>query len=515
MKTNHFQHVALGAIPLASMMLAAPVQAANSPAKDADKPNIILLVADDLGYGDLSCYGATEIKTPHIDAVAANGVRFTDAHTVAATSTPSRYSLFTGMYSWRRRDTGIARGDAKMIIRPEQYTIADVMGQAGYHTAAIGKWHLGLGDKTGAQNWNTTVTPNAGDIGFQYSYLMAATADRTPCVFIENGAVANYDASAPIFVSYKKNFPGEPTGKQNPELLYNLKYSHDHNQSIVNGISRIGYMKGGGKALWKDENINDTIVDRAKQFMRANQNHPFFLYVGTNDVHVPRFPHQRFVGKSGMGLRGDAILQFDWTVQTLMEELESLGIADNTMIIITSDNGPVLDDGYQDQAEELLGDHTPWGPLRGGKYSNFEAGTRVPFIVNWPGGIKKGKVSKALVSQIDVYASLTKLVGGVIPEGAATDSQDQLKSLLGKDKKGRDYVIESAGSLSVSDGEWKYIKPNKKRPFNKAKNIEMGNNKVDQLYHIKKDIHEKKNVADKYPKRVQKLQAILAEEINK
>ena len=160
------------------------------------------------------------------------------------------------------------------------------------------------------------------DLGFDYSYIMAATADRVPCVFIENGQVANYDPSAPIEVSYIKNFPGEPTGKDNPELLYNLKPSHGHDMSIVNGISRIGYMKGGGKALWKDENIADSITAHAVDFIKQHKDEPFFMYFATNDVHVPRFPHNRFRGKNKMGLRGDAIAQFDWSVGQLLEALD-------------------------------------------------------------------------------------------------------------------------------------------------------------------------------------------------
>lgn len=242
----------------------------NATVPQNKRPNVILIVADDLGYGDISCYGATRVNTPHVDQLANNGLRFTDAHSVASTSTPSRYSLFTGHYSWRRNDTGIAAGDAGMIIRPEQITIADLFKSAGYTTGAIGKWHLGIGDKTGTQDWNSLVTPGPKDLGFDYSFLMAATGDRVPCVWMENQRVANYDPSAPIKVSYQTPFEGEPLGKDHPELLTKLKPSpnHGHNQAIVNGISRIGYMKGGGKALWKDENIADSITVKTIQFIK-------------------------------------------------------------------------------------------------------------------------------------------------------------------------------------------------------------------------------------------------------
>ena len=217
--------------------------------QNTDKPNVIFIYADDLGYGDLECYGAKNVQTPNVNRLASEGIRFINAHATAATSTPSRYSMLTGEYAWRKPGTDVAAGNAGMIIRPEQYTMADMFKSSGYATGAFGKWHLGLGDKTAQQDWNAPLSASLGDLGFDYSYIMAATADRVPCVFIENGQVANYDPSAPIEVSYIKNFPGEPTGKDNPELLYNLKPSHGHDMSIVNGISRIGYMKGGGKAL--------------------------------------------------------------------------------------------------------------------------------------------------------------------------------------------------------------------------------------------------------------------------
>lgn len=484
--------------------------------EEVKQPNVIFIVADDLGYGDLSCYGAKRVQTPNVDRLSAEGLRFTDAHAVASTSTPSRYSLFTGHYSWRRNDTGIATGDAGMVIRPEQTTVADIFKAAGYTTGAVGKWHLGLGDKAGTQDWNGFVSPGPQDLGFDYSYLMAATGDRVPCVWMENQRVANYDPEAPIQVSYKTPFPGEPLGKDHPEMLTKLKPSpnHGHDMAIVNGISRIGYMKGGGKALWEDENIADTIAAKAVQFIERQKEKPFFLYVGTNDIHVPRYPHERFRDKSGMGYRGDAILQFDWIVGMIVEALEKAGILDNTLIVLTSDNGPVVDDGYADKAVELLGDHRPWGEFRGGKYSNFEAGTRVPFIVHWPAVVKPG-ISDALFSHIDMFGSMEKLTGQDMGEAAGMDSQNYLATLTGEDKKGRDYVIEASGSLSISDGEWKYITPNKGPAYNKLTNTELGNSEDEQLYNLHEDVGEKQNVAKKYPDKVKEMKQILEQEKQK
>ena len=494
-------------------VLLLPLAAACTQEKTATLPNVIIILADDIGYGDLGFNGEPTVQTPNADRLANSGIRFTDAHAVAATSTPSRYSLLTGHYAWRRNDTGIATGDAGMVIKPEQTTIADMFREAGYTTGAIGKWHLGLGTMQGSQDWNGFITPGPVDIGFDYSYIMAATGDRVPCVYVENQRVVNLDSDDPIAVSYKEPFPGEPLGKDHPEMLTVLKPSlnHGHDQAIVNGISRIGYMKGGKQALWHDENIADSITNKAVQFIDNNHGKPFFLYFATNDIHVPRVPHPRFVGKSGMGARGDAILEFDWSVGRIMAALEKYGLTENTLIILTSDNGPVVDDGYQDRAVELLGNHRPWGDFRGGKYSNFEAGTRVPFVVSWPAKVKQ-HVSDALVSQIDLFASLTKLIGKEIPQAAAPDSRDQLNTLLGKDKKGRDYIVEQAGALSISTNEWKYITPNNGRPYNALTNTELGNNKEPQLYNLHNDRGEKTNLAADNVAKVEELRTILEKE---
>ena len=479
---------------------------------EADLPNVIFIYADDLGYGDLECYGAKNVETPNVNRLAAAGVRFTNAYATAATSTPSRYSMLTGEYAWRQPGTDVAAGNAGLIIRPERYTIADMFKNAGYATAAIGKWHLGLGDKTGEQDWNAPLAAALGDLGFDYSYIMAATADRVPCVFIENGKVANYDPEAPIEVSYKRPFDGEPLAKDHPELLFNLKSSHGHDMAIVNGIGRIGYMKGGGKALWKDENIADSITSHAVAFIEQNKDKPFFMYFATNDVHVPRFPHERFRGKNPMGLRGDAIAQFDWSVGQIMAALDRLGLTKNTLIILSSDNGPVTDDGYADRSEELLKGHKPAGPLRGGKYSAFEAGTRIPAIASWPKVMKEAHVSDALVSQIDWFSSLGSLIGAKLPKGAAPDSRDYLDAWMGKDGIGRSCVIEQAANhtLSVRTKDWKYIEPSdgpKMIPW--GPKIETGYLNVPQLYNLSKDIYEETNLAEKHPDILRELHDLL------
>ncbi len=478
------------------------------PQSNRNQPNILFIFADDLGYGDISCNGARQISTPHVDRLAREGVRFTNAHATASTSTPSRYSVLTGEYAWRRQGTGVARGDAAMIITPERKTLPDMLQRAGYVTGAIGKWHLGLGSETGKQNWNERISPALEDIGFDYSFIMAATGDRVPCVYIENGEVVGLDPNDPIEVSYTTPFPGEPTGKDNPELL-TMPSSHGHNQALINGIGRIGYMKGGKSALWKDEEIADRITEKALEFIEAHQSEPFFLYFATNDIHVPRVPHPRFAGKSGMGPRGDAILSFDYSVGKLLNHLDSLGLTENTLVILTSDNGPVVDDGYRDDAVEKLGDHKPWGNMRGGKYSSFEAGTCVPTLVRWPGHTPRNRTSHAALSQIDLFASLAALTGTSLSEGEAPDSRNELSAWLGKDKSGREYVVEKASAASLLQGVWKYIEPNNGIKKDSYTNTELGNDKRPQLYRLDIDPGEKNNVAEEYPDQVAKLSFLL------
>lgn len=490
------------------ILLSSLVLATATVSAQQKQPNIILINADDLGYGDISCNGSKTIRTPNVDRIASEGIRFTNMHCTSATSTPSRFSLLTGKYAWRVNGTGVAPGDAAMIVTPQMKSLPQMMQRAGYATAAVGKWHLGLGSERGKQNWNGLITPALADIGFGYSFIMAATGDRVPCVYIEDGRVVGLDPSDPIEVSYSKPFEGEPTGKNNPEML-RVHPSHGHDQALINGISRIGYMRGGRSALWVDQEIADRITEKAVSFIEKNSEHPFFLYFATNDVHVPRDPHPRFVGKSGMGARGDAILEFDWSVGEILRTLDSLGLAENTLVILTSDNGPVVDDGYKDMAVELLGDHKPWHNMRGGKYSIFEAGTRVPALARWSGKIKAGKVTNAAISQIDLFATFAAITNQKLDADEAPDSQNQLKALLGKDPKGRSHIIEHAHTHSITVGQWKYIEPSGGAVYDKLTNTEYGNNKNPQLYNLKEDLCERNNLAEQHPDIVAKLAAQL------
>ena len=469
------------------------------------RPNIVLIYADDLGYGDISCYGATKIRTPNMDRLASQGLRFIQAHSPAATCTPSRYSLLTGEYAWRKKGTNILPGDARLIIKPGRTTLPSMLRQAGYVTGAVGKWHLGLG--AGNLDWNTEIKPGPQEIGFDYSFLIPATGDRVPCVFVENRRVVGLDPADPIQVSYGAPVGTDPTGKEHPELL-KVHPSHGHDQTIVNGISRIGFMSGGNAARWVDEEIADVLTGKAVSFLEQHRDRQFFLYFATHDIHVPRVPHPRFAGRSGLGPRGDVILQFDWCVGEVLQAIDRWKLAENTLIVVTSDNGPVVDDGYRDQAVEKLSRHKPTGPLRGGKYSAFDAGTRVPFIVRWPGHVKTG-VSRALIAQIDFLSSFAALTGMQLAAGDAPDSLNVLPALLGASKVGRDHFVEQAGALSLIQGEWKYIEPNKGARIERNTNIELSNDLQPQLYNLAEDIGEKRNLAARHPKKVEEMADLL------
>jgi arylsulfatase A-like enzyme len=466
-----------------------------------------MIYADDVGYGDLACYGATGVLTPNVDRLAGEGVRFTSAYATSATCTPSRFSLLTGEYAFRNPSVRILAGDAGLVIDPKRRTLPGMLRTAGYRTGVVGKWHLGLGNGSGRLDWNGDIRPGPLEIGFDYAFLMPATGDRVPCVYVENHRVVNLDPSDPITVSYTDPLPGFPTGVSHRAGL-KMDWSHGHNQAVINGIGRIGYMSGGAAAIWKDEDMADTFVGQAVSFMERSRSGPFFLYFATHDIHVPRVPNPRFVGRTDMGPRGDAIVEFDWCVGQILAAIDRMGLAESTLVILTSDNGPVLDDGYKDGAAERVGKHKPAGPLRGGKYSVFEAGTREPFIVRWPKRVKPG-LSDALFSQVDLYASLAALTGRPLSNADAPDSLDMLDTLLGNDRAGRDHVIEQAGTLSIIRGRFKYIEPSDGPRMNVPTNIELGNDPEPQLYDIVADRPETRNIARERPETLEELKRLL------
>jgi arylsulfatase A-like enzyme len=459
----------------------------------AEQPNIVLIYADDLGYGDVGCYGATAVRTPNIDRLASEGLRFTDAHAAAATCTPSRYAMLTGEYAWRQKGTGILPGDAALIIEPGRVTLPSMLKNAGYTTGVVGKWHLGLG--RGRPDWNREIKPGPLEIGFDYCYIIPATGDRVPCVFVENHHVVGYDPADPIQVDYKKKVGDDPTGAERPDLLtWKTTPGLGHDNTIVNGISRIGFMSGGKAARWHDEDTADVLTQQAEKFIARNHEKPFFLYFATHDIHVPRVPHPRFRGNTKMGPRGDVIAEFDWSVGKILGTLEALRLADNTLVILSSDNGPVVKDGYMDDAVEKIDSHKPAGPLRGGKSTPFEGGTREPFVVRWSKHVPAGKTSEALICQIDLLASLAALTQQKLPNRAAPDSVNVLPALLGQSPHGRDTLVEQGRNIALRQGTWKYIEP-----------LKRADGGGPQLYNLADDIAEQHNLAKKFPEKVKEL----------
>jgi len=494
------------------MLLAPLVMAScsNQQENKISKPNIVIIYTDDVGYGDIGANGSKTVQTPNIDRLAKGGVNFTDAHCSAATCTPSRYSLLTGSYAFRQK-AAILPGNAPLLIDPSKGTLPAMLQKAGYKTAVIGKWHLGLG--MGKVDWNKEIIPGAREVGFDYSFIIPATPDRVPCVFVENDRVAGLDPKDPIEVDYQHDFGEYPAGVQHPELL-KMKGDLQHSCSIINGVSRIGYMKGGKNSLWIDEEFNKVLNEKASNFIRKNIDQPFFLYYAIPNIHVPRMPSKEFVGKTTMGPRGDDIAEMDFYTGKIIELLKELGLEKNTLIIFSSDNGPILDDGYDDNAAELLGDHKPGGPFKGAKYSIYEAGTRMPTIVYWPGTVKPG-TSSAMLSQVDLYASIAKLVGQEIQPGYAPDSEDHLDAWLGKSQVGRNFMLEEAFTLGLRMGDWKYVAPQTKATpdWLKNKDVPTGLSDQPQLYNLNDDVGETKNLvsanSDILGKMVKKLQEIM------
>ncbi len=469
------------------------------------KPNVVIFYVDDLGFGDLSSYGMTAAKTPNVDDLAKEGIRFTDAHSSAATCTPSRYSLLTGQYAFRN-NAAILPGDAPLIIDHTKPTLPKMFKRAGYKTAVVGKWHLGLGD--GFVDWNKEVKPGPLELGFDYSFLMPATGDRVPTVYLENRHVVNLNPNDPITISYEKRIGDRPVGTENPELL-KQKADLQHSATIVNGISRIGWMAGGKEAEWEDEDFPFVFTDKAIDFIQSVKDQPFMLFFPFHDIHVPRVPHKLFAGKSGMGPRGDAILQMDWMTGRIVDELKKQGLYENTLIIFSSDNGPVMDDGYADMAEEMRGDHDPAGGYRGGKYSAYEAGTRVPMIVTYPNGLKNTGDSAALISHIDLYKSLAEFTGVELAQGEAIDSENMLPALLDAKAKGREDMLEESFTLSLRSGKWKYVAPFTGTTPDWLANktaIENGLNTKAQLFDLSNDWQEQVDVSSDNPAIVEQLQ---------
>jgi arylsulfatase A len=353
-------------------------------------------------------------------------------------------------------------------------------------------------------DWNGQLNPGPLEIGFDSCFLLPTTNDRVPQVYVQNHKVLNLDPKDPLWVGRKKPSEDHPTGITHRDTL-KMDWSHGHNSTIHNGISRIGFYTGGHAARFRDEDLADKWVEKSIEFMEANKEKPFFLFFSSHDLHVPRMPHERFQGKTKLGFRGDSIIQLDWCVGELMKTVDRLNLSEDTIIVFCSDNGPVMDDGYKDFALEKLGNHKAAGPYSGGKYSVYEGGTRTPFITRWKGHIPSG-VSDEMVCTIDLAASFASMVEVKLPKEACIDSFDVSAALLGEaDAKGREHLIQqdngSSWTFGLRVGDWKLQRHERKSSRNKNVGQQLANTKGPefQLFNLTKDPAEKTNVIEKYP----------------
>lgn len=472
---------------------------------ETHKPNIIFILADHMGYGDVSCYGAEKIKTPNIDRIAKEGIRFTDGHAGASTCTPTRYGFMTGRHAWKSWCKYSALStNAPLLIEPDRVTVASFLKSAGYATSIVGKWHLGYGREDGFEvnrgdtppnywetrgngpNWNGELKPGPLENGFDYGYVIPVANSFPPYVFVENHHVAGLRQDSPIGKLESKNY---------------------------------GKMEGGDGARWKDEELIDKFANKLTEQLDslAKKKQPFFLCYTPTQPHIgsrgvngqAHWPNARFKGTSEAGPYGDVVRELDWSVGELLNTLDRLGLRENTLVIFTSDNG-----GYT----QKFNGHQPNGHLlRGGKGDLVEGGHRVPFVAKWPGRIKAGTLSNEIISTTDMLATFAAIIGKELPAGAGPDSFNVLPALLGqKLDPERPVVLSSGGTgaLSIRAGKWKLIDGQgdcgygefrHKQPWPKPK----PGDPPAQLYNLEEDLGETNNLYTQHPEIVQRLKQTL------
>ncbi len=401
------------------------------------KPNIVLINVDDLGYGDLSCYGAKKVHTPNIDQLAKDGRMFMDAHSASAVCTPSRYSLITGEYPFRKEglSSPIFLKDP-LVINPNQKTIASILKQSGYSTAVIGKWHLGFGTKKPV-DWNAELKPGPLELGFDYYFGLPVVNSHPPFVYVENHHVVGANPKDP-FVYDKK-----------AETKYYIDKMH---------YSDIGGAKAAHQ-LYNDEKVGTTLKNKAIEWIVGqDKKKPFFLYFATTNIHHPFTPAPQFKNTSEAGRYGDFIHELDWIVGEILNTLDEQGLAENTMVIFTSDNGGMLNEGGQ--AAWRKG-HRLNGDLLGFKFDAWEGGHRIPFIVKWPGKVPKSSVSDELICNVDMLATFAALTKTKLNRQEGKDSYNILPAFISEGKLDlRKDIILSPFKLShtaLRMGKWLYI----------------------------------------------------------
>jgi arylsulfatase A-like enzyme len=395
----------------------------------------------------------------------------------------------------------------------DRITLPKLFKQAGYHTAVIGKWHLGLGKRGVKTDWNGAVAPGPLEVGFDDAFLLPYTNDRVPCVYLKNHHVVNLDPSDPLYIGSYKSVQKSgstlyPDGRKNPEAMTFYKSTHAHNNSVINGIGRIGYQSGGKSALWDDSTMTQVFVDHVREYIARHRKEPFFLFYTPQNIHVPRVPAPRFRGKTTLGYRGDSMVELDWAVGEVLRAVEENGLTENTLIIFSSDNGPTFNDGYDDGTTVLCSNedvdhgHDASGLWRGGKYQILEGGTRVPFIVSWPNHVKAGQ-SDALVSQVDLLASFAAMLHISLPKESAGDSRNMLDTFLGQSAQGLPFMIEESRKLALRQGKWKYVQPAHPGWPPHRPPVERG------LYNLQNDPLETNNLISAYPEKAQAMEAFL------
>ncbi len=443
---------------------------------EAKKPNIIFIMADDLGYGDLGCYGATMIRTPNIDKLAESGMRFTDAHSSAAVCTPTRYSILTGRYSWRGRlkKEVLWCGYTLSLIEPGRKTIGNMMQESGYKTAQIGKWHLGWEDEEPVDYSKGYLGRGPKELGFDYSFVTAAAHNLSPIVFVENHKIMSGLIPLDRHVYYPDFLEGPI-----PERLQKWHDEKDLGPLMIADD-------------WQPELVDQIYTEKSIDFINRhveqNNKQPFYLHLTPEAPHRPNIVPDFMKGTSDAGIRGDHIQMFDWMVGEIMNTLEKLGIDHNTLVIVTSDNGPT---GGRDGVFA----HKAAGALRGYKGGLYEGGHRVPFIAHWPGKIEPGSESDILICLSDMMASFAALLNYQLEENMGEDSFNVLPAFFGEQHEIRETIInrDYHGNLSLRKGPWKLI--------------------GEELYNLDVDLEESHDMAQENPEIVENLKDLLQKQI--
>ncbi len=465
-------------------------------------PNIIYILADDLGYGDILCYNEnSKIITPNMDKLASEGIQFTDAHTSSAVCTPTRYGILTGRYNWRSLlKRGVLSGYSKALIESDRLTVGKLLQENGYHTAFVGKWHLGWDWHVSApDDWQSgslgmTADPEVDfskpiqngpkDRGFSYSYGFSGSLDMAPYVYVENGLPTSVPTDTTICVDGKGFWR---KGVTSPDFVHARVLPHLTEKSV--------------------QYINE----------QAQTNQPFFLYFALPAPHTPILPTTEFLGKSNTNFYGDFVLQVDDVVKKIIEAVEKNDIRENTMIIFTSDNGCSPMANFAELGK--IG-HDPSYIFRGHKADIYEGGHRLPFILSWPEKVKPGLKSNEIICTTDLMATLADILDYPLPDDAAEDSYSFLPVLAGKDYKIpiREATVHHSvdGRFAIRQGDWKLILWPGSGGWSYPRNNEITDDMYRfQLYNLKEDPSEEKNLAGKYPAKVDKLKKLLAQYIKK